>query len=256
MKPDILFLAQNRLEFTQRTFRYLLEHTDWDLAGRLIVYDDASELRARLWLQDACAESPIPVHFRTSERWWGSPVAIMVDYLERDPAPWFVKIDNDVAVPPGWLQALLSVVERNPSIDLLGFEAGMTLVPHYWPGCVSIEDRIPDWDGLPLFEPSSHIGGVGLMRSSIFTRKRGRPLKAAGRYYGFTEWQHINKPTRGWIKPDLAAPLLDRIPVEPFRSWSDRYNKIGWQRAWTPYDEFLSWSYEWVIEKEAECATA
>jgi hypothetical protein len=253
LKPDILFLAHNRLEFTQRSFRFLIEHTDWDRVSSLIVYDDASEFHSRLWIQDACAELDVPpAIFRCRDRPWGSPVAIMCDYLHDTPAEWFVKIDNDVAVCPGWLDELLSVVEVNPSIDLLGFEAGMTVLANETPGSVSM----PEFDGRYGWEPSTHIGGVGLMRTEAF--KRRTQLVAHGRYYGFTEWQHrfLGRLNRGWIKPDLPCPLLDRIPDEPFRSWSERYVRIGWQRFWPSYPDFMRWAYAWVLEKEAECVFA
>lgn len=251
MSLDVLYVAFNRLEFTQRTFKFLIAHTAWERVDRLVVYDDGSEPHARLWLQDAARECPVHVEFRAGER-RGSPVAIMADYLSDSPADYFAKIDNDAAVPLGWLDAMLSVIGRNKSIDLLGMEAGMTVLAEERPGSVSMVN----WNGEYRMEKSRHIGGIGLMRTDAF--KRGPRLTANGRYYGFTEWQHsfYGRLNRGWITPDLPVALLDRIPAEPFASLSREYVERGWQRAWGPYSDFMSWAYEWVMEREAKCATA
>jgi hypothetical protein len=246
---DVLYTAWNRLEFTQRTFTYLLEHTDWSKVSRLVVYDDGSLPSARLWLQDASRDCPARVEFRAGEH-RGSPVAIMVDYLASADADYFAKIDNDVALPEGWLDAMLSVIEGNPSIDLLGMEAGMTVLPFERKGSVCF----PDWDGRYRLADARHIGGVGLMRNECFHRQQR--LVANGRYYGFTEWQHsfMGRLSRGWVTPDLPVALLDRIPDEPFSSLSRSYVERGWQRAWGSYDENMAWAYEWVIEREEMAA--
>lgn len=240
-------MAYNRLEFTQQSFGWLERNTDWSQVDRLVVYDDHSQLRSRLWLQDACAEfDKVPVDFRVHPRRLGSPVAIMADYLEH-PADWFVKLDNDVAVPEGWLNALLQVVADDQTIDLLGFEAGMTIAPYEWPGVVSAQD----WDGRYGFRESTHIGGVGLMRSAVFAARKLIPL---GRFYGFTEWQHTVKTVkRGWITPDLQSPLLDRMPMEPYLSLSKSYREAAWQRDWGVYD-CMEWAYAWLLERQEEVA--
>ena len=49
---DILFLAKDRRTFTEMTFGWLLENTNWDLVNRLIVYDDGSTDGTREWLRD------------------------------------------------------------------------------------------------------------------------------------------------------------------------------------------------------------
>jgi hypothetical protein len=91
------------------------------------------------------------------------------------------------------------------------------------------------------FHPARHIGGVGMMRASAFA---GKPIKPSGRF-GFTEWQHTYRPRRGWIFPEILAPCLDRVPVEPYASLSTTYERLGWQRGWWKYplgaDRYWSW---------------
>ena len=242
-----MFVAYNRVEFTQRSFGWLIANTDWSLVDRLVVYDDGSEPRARLWLQDACSEvEVIPVDFRVRSRRWGSPVAVMVDYLKGNGPDWFVKIDNDIAMPTGWLNDLLAVSADHPDASLIGMEAGMTRVR-------GRDGNDPD--ERPTFEPSTHIGGIGLMRRAAFDQP-GVRLKALGSHYGFTEWQHRHKNVvRGWITPDLQCPLLDRLPFEPYLGLSQTYREQRWQRDWPTYDPvWMRWAFDWILEAEEEVA--
>lgn len=240
---DVVFCAYNRLEFTQRTFCFLTENTDWVRVDRLVVYDDGSQPKSRRWLREACEEFDLcAVEFRAQERRWGSPVGVMMDYLKRDPAEWFVKLDNDIAMPFEWLNDLLDVRQEHPEADLIGMEAGMTRVRG--------QDG-SDPDEPVSFEPATHIGGIGLMRTEAFLGARTK-LRSHGQWYGFTEWQHRNPDVvRGWITPDLRCPLLDRLPFTPFLDLSARYRQCGWQRHWGTYDPvWMAWSFDWVMEAE------
>lgn len=222
---DIIYLTYNRLDFTRLTFHLLLANTDWSHVDRLIVFDDGSTDGTREWLDENIPRTPVPaslVHLG-----FGSPVSTMNYYLQGDPADRFVKVDSDVAMPPGWLGALLAAAERHPEIDLLGMEAGQTWLP---------TDRSPEfsgWDGSYTVRACSWIGGVGLMRTQAF---RDRPAMVPIGRFGFTKWQQIHEPPRAWIEPDLLCPQLDRIPVEPFVSLSRRYIAAGWQREWPMMD--------------------
>jgi len=245
---DVLYLAWNRLEFTTRTFDYLLAHTDWSLVNRLIVYDDGSEDGTQEWLRDAVATCnemlPDSAELRLSDL--RSPPAIMNHYLATSEAAWFAKIDNDIAVPGGWLNALLDVAQGQSDVELLGMEAGMVAMPG--------RDGEPEVGGPYSFEPASHIGGVGLMRVQAF---RSRPAIPSRGRYGFTEWQNRYEPTRGWIRPDLLCPSLDRIPEEPFVSLRETYVENGWSRPWPAYSEqWMRPYYSWVLKRETAAAAA
>lgn len=235
---EILFLAWNRVEFTRMSLLTLLANTDWTLVARLVVYDDGSDDGTRELLDELLPLFPVDVILR-AEKGMG-PVAIMRNYVGLTHADWFAKVDNDVAVPPGWLDRMLAVAEQNPDVELLGMEAGMT----------EVVGRVGDhvWDGVYRFEPATNIGGVGLMRTDAFT---SRPALYADGRNGFSEWQHTNDPVRGWITPDLPVVLLDRLPFEPWRSLSLEYVERGWQRPWQAWDErWMSWAWEWLAADE------
>lgn len=219
MSVDVLYLAWNRLEFTEFTFGKLLENTAWDRVHRLFVYDDGSEDGTLEFLEEAINRCPVPTDLRRVDL--KSPPAIMNHYVTRSDAEMFAKIDNDIVVPPGWLERLQGVYEDFPDIELLGMEAGRMGVPT---------------DGCEFtFEPGSHTGGVGLFRVSAFQSRP--PLEERKGRFGFTEWQRVYQPTRGWINPDLLLSSLDQIPFEPWRSLSEKYIELGWQRRWHTYEE-------------------
>lgn len=246
MTIDVLYLAWNRLEFTRASLAALRANTEWDLVRRLIIHDDGSTDGTREMLEDELEDWPVPVELRLETN-SGSPVDVMRRYLHgphATPATIFAKIDSDVAVPPGWLGHMNDVMERNPGVELLGMEAGMTRVVGRGEGYGDLP-----WDGVYGWQLSSHIGGVGLMRTSTFDARR--PLRPDGRF-GFTEWQHIHRPARGWITPDLPVVLLDRLPFEPWLSLSDTYEELEWQRYWPKWDPvWMAWAWEWFTnEKE------
>lgn len=237
MEVDILFLSWNRAEFTEVALRCLERNTNWRLVRKLVVYDDGSEPEQLGRLTRAMPDFSkirVPIDFRHTKRL--GPPGVMVEYLKHDPSEVFVKIDNDIAVPPGWLDDLMGV--WSPELDLLGMEIGM---PRGLSSLPVLEPR--------AWEPCRHIGGVGAMRTAALIDHRP-PIKPNGRF-GFTEYQHTHKLRSGWVFPEINAPCLDRVPVEPYASLSASYVQEGWQREWWQYprhaDRFWNWIEEGVL---------
>lgn len=218
---DVLFLAFNRLEFTKASFGYLLANTDWSLVDRLVVYDDGSEDGTREWLEDHKHAGQVEADLRLSS--FGSPVAVMVDYILTAEADIVAKVDNDIAMPPGWLNTAARCMDENPELEILGLAAGWA----------------PRKDGPLGYQAATHIGGVGLMRRKAFDRG---PLEPNGRQ-GFTTWQHKHEPIRGWLTPDVLAVQLDLIPESPWRELAASYVVKGWAREWPPMEDRNLWSW-------------
>ena len=233
-KAEILYLAYNRLEFTKKSFSTMVKNTPWEKITRLVVYDDGSTDGTREYLIDAIRSilAPTIVEFRETKHI--GPVGIMNDYIihcgNAKNDTLFVKIDNDVMLPPNWFQKCIRIMFLNPEIDLLGIEAMYTQ-----------KDVPPELMGLTS---AQHIGGIGFMRTRAFTDCLPRPL---GRF-GFTNWQlrhtHLKKY---WLNPAIYVNLLNRVPIEPWKSLSLDYERKGWQRkemgGFLPLEEHAQWDW-------------
>lgn len=233
---EILYLAWNRLEFTRKSYETMLANTDWSRVDRLVVYDDGSTDGTAEYLREQVSLAPIPTRYSWSRNL--GPVGIMRHYLVDDDPGLFIKIDNDVMLPPGWLPECLQVMQDHPELDLLGIEAIR-----------------PVGVGPRSFRATDHIGGIGLMRYGAFECCLPTPADQGSRY-GFTEWQwrhdgsasggfHANVK-KGWLDPALPVGLLNLVPVEPWRSLSLEYIRKGWQRDWpAPWEADDARRWEW-----------
>lgn len=228
---EILYLAYNRLDFTGLSWHLLMQNTDWGLVDKVTVYDDGSEDGTLELLREKVPQCPVECELRETDL--RSPPAIMNHFLAERRAEFFAKIDNDIACPPLWLNRLLTVMQSDSRLELLGSEAGQT-------------KREPeatefDWTGC------SHIGGIGLMRTKSFHTKGRPPIPSRGRF-GFTEWQERYRLVRGWIIPDLMIPQIDRVPTEPWRTLTQQYIENGWSRDWGHYPKDSHCFWDWCQE--------
>lgn len=226
---DLFYLASNRLEFTRETFTTLLRNTDWQLVRELWINDNNSVDGTREWLDAAARESPVPV--RMIKASYTSPVAAMVNFIRSSQAPMLAKVDNDAMMPPAWLRQSLEVMERHPELSLLGNEA---MYPH------SDDPQL-----IRSYVPAQFISGLGLYRRSAFAHSCPVPV---GKWFGLEEWQGAQGPrlVRGWINPALCVFLLDRLPFEPWASYSNNYVTRGWQRSWPKYSpQCTLWKWHW-----------
>ena len=124
---DILYVTKGRREFTEHTFNLLLENTNWDLADRLIVYDDGSLDGSKLWMRKNISRCPQEHYFRTTHL--GSPVSVMNDYVDKTNATWFCKIDNDICfLQGGWTQWFPSPTPI-PTYKSWGWKSACQAVP-------------------------------------------------------------------------------------------------------------------------------
>jgi hypothetical protein len=236
---DLIYCAWNRLDYTRCSFEWLLENTEWESVRRLHVYDDGSVDGTADYLASRIHQCPgaYVLHETEPAKMTGSPVAAMNDYLAGHAAgaDWFAKVDNDIAMPAGWLgDALAVAAAARPEfpLDLLGLASGWT--GHARPGY----GRGIGW------EHASHIGGVGLMRVAAFTPAR-MPIGYEGRQ-GFTQWQHRHEVKAGWITPDVEAVQLDLVPAEPWTTLGNGYRAKGWQRRWPQYAHEAD-HWRWIL---------
>lgn len=249
-KVDILYLTWNRREFTEASLSALMLNTDWELVNSICFSDDGStdgtlEMVQVLnyGMRRFALDMVLPLASWVLKTRTGSPVAVMNNYLDLqetenwEPAPIFVKLDNDVVVPRGWLEESIDVMEYFPEIDLLGIEPGCGIRPQ-------ATAAMPNTGEPRSVCTCDFIGGIGLMRRSAFDGKPRPP--AAGRF-GFGHWQEAHPEVKkAWLAPGLPLFLLNRLPMEPWASLSKRYIAEGWQRPWPdPYTENDRHMWEW-----------
>lgn len=236
MIVDLLYTAWNRHEFTQPSFKSLIDNTDWALVHVLHIHDDGSTDGTAGYLTNAVGLLPDSLDLRYESKRLGGPVAatnrhldLCAESADLEDVAAFVKLDNDVVVPPGWLNELTRVASLNPGVDYLGIQ------PRFGPPFPGLyEER--------EVEAARHIGGVGLMRYRAF--EVCRPV-ANGRY-GFTEFQCRHPENRkGWLTPDLPLFCLDLIDLEPYASIAADHIAKGWARPWGKYVDGGRSYYEW-----------
>lgn len=248
---DILYLAKGRDEFTEASLQALDANTNWSLlngggvfgqsdGGKFYAYTDGAPVHDYLSLGMDLRDCHIDAGV------YGGPVAIMNDFLSKPGAPLFAKIDNDVIVPPGWLDAAMKVMEDNPRLDFLGLEPPASRTPN--PATPGRRIQAPELMGATGgfthsrdlhfgYAPTDCVGGVGLFRRRAFEGKIKLQAYGFNGVGGFTSWQQAHNIVAGWIVPPLKLFLLDRLPFDPWLSLSKRYIDEGLQRPWTNYPE-------------------
>ncbi len=203
---DIHFCAYNRRTYTDCSLSTLVENTDWD---------------------------EIPCNTILLHERFGGPVAAMNAVLDRTNAEIFAKVDNDLILPPGWLDTMLTVMEEHPELDALGTEPGFA--PPLGQNGVARG-----------YKPGPHIGGQGLFRTRAFKRRRPQQHDT---FFGLTAFQK-RYMIAGWIEPDIASFNLDHLPCEPWRSLAADYVANGWSRLWPSYPPSMSDYWAWWLPAE------
>lgn len=232
LSVSLVFPCFNRLEFTRQSWAALMANTDWSLVSEFHIYDDGSTDGTREWLTQVTAViiSSLP-HFHFHKTSFRSPMGVTLDWIKRSCSPILAKLDNDTIYPPGWLNVALDVMERHPELDMLGLEC--MRAPSIWEGqgYVFSKRAYPEAvDGEFDYLPAQFISGLGLYRRAAFAEA----LPEDGGYFGLEEFQQARPHlTTGWILPSLPVFLLDRMPMEPWKSLSEEYVCRGWQRPWS-----------------------
>ncbi len=233
MSVDLLYVTHNRLEYARASFEALRKNTNWELVDRLHIRDDNSTDGTAEFLLAAIGDFPVAVELHIDN--YGGPVAAMNDALDVCDASVLAKIDNDLIVCPRWLEVMLSTLMHYPNVNVLGMEPGFG-------GAVQPVDR------RRAARRASHVGGIGLFRTSIFRHRRPR---LDNRFFGWTQFQRQHARS-AWIAPALPCFLLDHIDLEPWKTLAAYYIDQGWSRAWNEYyvagPEYYGW---WLRDQVA-----
>lgn len=110
---DLVLLSWNHLELTRPCVESILAHTS--VPSRLIIVDQASEEPVRAYLQGLRSTPCVQVEVIFNPANVGYPKGMNLG-LARAGAPYICFLNNDILVPPGWLEELIRVAESDPSI--------------------------------------------------------------------------------------------------------------------------------------------
>jgi glycosyltransferase involved in cell wall biosynthesis len=222
MTADLMFLAKNRLRFTQESFSWLRRNTNWDLIDNFVIYDDGSEDGTAEWLKEQA--SRVGAEFRPTN--FHSGLIAGNDFVSKSKADFVAKIDNDAMYPPNWLDLGLEVMQSHPELQMLGLE----------------------YMGIPGDLPYSYYevadaDGLWIARGEIF--RNGSLPAVTDVYFGMHPWVMNNGIKSGRLKPSIPVFLLDRLPMEPWCSLSREYTDRGWQRTFPSYEPNMSHLWDW-----------
>jgi hypothetical protein len=205
---ELAFFAKNRVEFTEESWCRLRQNTNWDLVDKIVFYDDGSTDGTLQFLQRQA--QAMGAELRQTN--FGSGLTARTDFFRRATCELLATVDNDAMYPPGWLEIGLELMGRKSELQYLCLENYFGL-------------KGP----LPYTYRQSRTGdGLAIIRRSIF---RGDDVPIAqDTYHGLDDWMIKHKIVVGWLKPAINVFLLDRVPLEPWCSISEKYVKNGWQR--------------------------
>ena len=110
---DLVLLSWNHLELTRPCVESLLAHTT--VPSRLIIVDQASAEPTQEYLRGLKGTPAVQVELLLNPANVGYPKGMNLG-LARVETPYVCFLNNDILVPPGWLEELLRVAESDPSI--------------------------------------------------------------------------------------------------------------------------------------------
>lgn len=113
---DLVLLSWNQLECTRPCVESILAGTE--VPARLIIVDQHSDEETRSYLKSLRSTPAVHIEILWNPANVGYPKGMNLG-LAGTKAPYVCFLNNDILVPPGWLEELLAVAESDPSIGLV-----------------------------------------------------------------------------------------------------------------------------------------
>ena len=110
---DLVLLSWNHLECTRPCVESLLANTT--VPSRLIIIDQGSNEETVRYLRSISSSASVTVDLIFNPTNVGFPKGMNIG-LKKATAPYVCFLNNDILVPPGWLEELIAVAESDPSI--------------------------------------------------------------------------------------------------------------------------------------------
>jgi len=206
------------------SFPRILEECMGGYVNKLWVIDDSSIDGSYVYLYEVLKNiiPRLPCESHIIQLSIGNSVGHLNYVLENSDADYFIKIDNDIVIPAGYVEALLAIMTMDESLAFL---------------------MMGECSGFPFIEkpfeyvyrPSNHIGGVGMFKGSLMRDIGIVPTEA--RFFGFTGYQQrlckqFNKKCGQMTR--AGNMNLDISCYSRAKHYADR----GWGRLFSslPYD--------------------
>lgn len=113
VRCDLVLLSWNHPECTQPCVESILAHTA--TPSRLIIVDQGSDEETRSYLRTLRSTTHVAIEIVWNPANVGYPKGMNIG-LKRATAPYVCFLNNDILVPPGWLEELIAVAESDPTI--------------------------------------------------------------------------------------------------------------------------------------------
>ena len=208
---DLVLLSWDHLECTRPCVESILAHTS--LPARLIIVDQHSNAETQSYLRSLKSTAGVQVEAVFNPANIGYPKGMNIG-LRRATAPFVCFLNNDILVPPGWLEEMIGVMEADPSVGTV-CPASNTFDLHPpsggdWLSCAASRaggrgrwTEIPYGEGFCLLARTNLMRKIGGFEESYYDQiyfedaDLGRKIQAEGLRCAMAEgtyvWHHGGK---------------------------------------------------------------
>lgn len=121
-KIVIALTTFNRLDYTRQCLDTMFKNTYYPY--QLVIVDDNSNDGTRDYLKSLKKEREFDLILYYDRK---GVIKSVNDVLARFEAEYYIKLDNDVLVPPGWLEKMIKCLKSHKEIGILGLSVGQQM---------------------------------------------------------------------------------------------------------------------------------
>lgn len=255
---DLVLLSWNHLEVTRPCVESILAHTT--VPSRLIVIDQNSDEETKTYLRGLSSTSTVHVEVLFNPANVGYPHGMNQGFRHGN-SPYVCFLNNDILVPPGWLEEMIHGAESDPVVGTVS-PASNTFNIHPPSGmdwltfAQTFAPRRGQWievpygEGFCLLGRRSILSAVGGFDETTYEQiyfedaDLGQKIHAQGlrcvMTYGTYVWHHGGKTMN--THPDRL-----RLFEENQKRFTAKWGPRGKRQMYillSPCDQTLCWSYE------------
>ena len=195
---EIIMVVRDRLEYTKKAIEALAKQT---YPFRLTIWDNASKENTKEYLRELWADSSFgrkieDIIFSDENK----PLSEITNTLFlRSGADLVGKVDNDVIVPPDWLERCVKAHEAYEDFEFIG---GFHFLPE---DIANLKPKIDTFNGIDIWR-KGHIGGCSFVIKRKDFLDIGLIPTSDKILMGLSEYQHIfhkHGKVNGYLWPPI-----------------------------------------------------